>query len=78
MKPTPTAAQLADDVRQAIPGAAITFEPDAALQGLLDQLLRPIDDSCARTEWGWQPAYDQAAIVADFLAELWEHPERYG
>ena len=38
---------------------------------------RHIDDSRARVEWGWQPTYDQAAIVADFLAELQEHPERY-
>jgi threonine 3-dehydrogenase len=78
VKPTPTAVQLADDVREAIPGAMIDFVPDAAVQGLLDQLLRPIDDSRARAEWGWQPVYDQAAIVADFLTELREHPERYG
>jgi threonine 3-dehydrogenase len=76
VKPTPTAAQLADDVRRVIPGAVIDFAPDAAVQGLLDRLLRPIDDSRARVEWGWQPTYDQAAIVADFLAELRQHPER--
>ena len=72
VKPTPTAAQLADSVRQAIPEAQIVFEPDLALQALLDQVLRPLDDSRARAEWGWQPAYDQEAIVADFLAELQE------
>lgn len=77
VKPTPTAAQLADAVRQAIPDAAIEFAPDKNTQALLDQLLRPIDDSRARVEWGWQPVYDQAAIVTDFLAELQDHPERY-
>ena len=77
VKPTPTAAQLAAAVRQVIPDAAIEFAPDESVQALLDQLLRPIDDSRARTEWGWQPVYDQAAIVDDFLAELREHPERY-
>ena len=32
----------------------------------------------ARGEWNWRPAYDQEAIVDDFLAELRDHPERYG
>jgi nucleoside-diphosphate-sugar epimerase len=77
LKPAPTAGQWADSVRRAIPGAAIDFAPDWELQGILDQLLRPVDDGRARAEWGWQPAYDQAAIVADFLAELRQHPERY-
>jgi threonine 3-dehydrogenase len=77
LKPTPTAAQLADTVRRVIPGAAIDFAPNEELQLLLDQLLRPIDDSRARAEWGWQPAYDQAAIVTDFLTELRKYPERY-
>ena len=78
LKPAPTASQLADTVRHTIPGAKIDFAPDWELQLILDQLLRPLDDSRARTEWGWLPAYDQAAIVADFLLELQQHPERYG
>jgi threonine 3-dehydrogenase len=78
VQPTPTAAQLAAEVRRALPGAIIEFKPDEALQQFLNALLKPLDDSCARAEWGWQPAYDQAAIVADFLAELRNHPERYG
>jgi threonine 3-dehydrogenase len=78
VKPTPTAAQLAAEVRRALPGAIIEFKPDEALQQFLNALLKPLDDSRARADWGWQPAYDQAAIVADFLAELRNHPERYG
>jgi threonine 3-dehydrogenase len=76
-KPTPTVGELAELVTKRIPGAAITFAPDPALQALLDQLLRPLDDSRARAEWGWQPAYDLALMVDDFLAELHRHPERY-
>jgi threonine 3-dehydrogenase len=77
MKPTPTARQLAGIVRQKFPGAQIDFQPDPAMQPLLDAILRPLDDGLARAEWGWQPQYDQAAIVDDFLQELKEHPERY-
>ena len=64
VKPTPTAAQLADTVRRAIPGAQINFAPDRELQLILDQLLRPIDDNRARTEWGWQPLYPAGSPVA--------------
>jgi nucleoside-diphosphate-sugar epimerase len=77
IKPTPTAGQLAEIVRSRLPGAQIGFEPNAILQPVIDQVIRPIDDRRARTEWGWEPAYDQEAIVDDFLAEMREHPERY-
>jgi threonine 3-dehydrogenase len=76
-KPTPTAAELADLVRQKIPEAQIDFRPDPQLQAILDQLLRPIDDSRAREEWQWRPAFDQEGIIEDFLLELRVHPERY-
>jgi threonine 3-dehydrogenase len=77
VKPTPTAGKLAEIVRSRIPQAQISFEPNAILQPAIDQVARPIDDRSARAEWSWEPAYDQEAIVDDFLAELREHPERY-
>jgi threonine 3-dehydrogenase len=75
--PTPSARELADIVRAKVPGAAITFTPDPAVQGVLDQLSLPVDDSCARTEWNWRPAYTQEQMVDDFLKELRLHPQRY-
>jgi len=77
VKPTPTAAELAEIVRARIPDAQIDFAPDPDLQPILDELLRPIDDERARAEWGWQPRYDAEAMVDDFLAEMKRHPERY-
>jgi threonine 3-dehydrogenase len=77
VKPTPTAGQLADSVRSRIPGARINFEPNAIMQAVIDQAVRPLDDQRARDEWHWQPAYDQEAIVDDFLAELRDHEQRY-
>ena len=70
VKPTPSAAELADVVRAKIPGAAIDFQPDAAIQELLDDLVRPLDDTRAREEWGWQPTHTVERIVDDFLAAL--------
>jgi threonine 3-dehydrogenase len=77
MEPVPTAGQLAELVQDRVPTARIDFAPDAELQALLDQAVRPIDDRNARAEWGWQPAYGLEAMVDDFLLELRQHPQRY-
>ena len=77
VKPTPSAGELAALVGKRLPDAQITFAPDAQLQAMLDALLRPIDDSRARSEWGWAPTFDQSAIIEDFLAEMAAHPARY-
>jgi len=76
-QPAPTAGELADLVRDRVPGATIDFAPDPELQALVGQLGRPIDDGNARAEWGWQPAYGPGAMVDDFLWELRQHPQRY-
>ena len=75
--PTPSAGELADAVRDKVPGAQIDFKPNPEIQSLLDQILHPIDDSKARDEWGWKPEYTQEQIVDDFLEELKSNPERY-
>jgi nucleoside-diphosphate-sugar epimerase len=77
VKPAPTAGQLAEIVRSRISEARIRFEPEMAFQSVIDQVIRPIDDCRARAEWSWAPAYDQEAIVDDFLVELRDHPKRY-
>ena len=68
-KPPPNAEQLADIVKAKLPTAEITFAPDPQFQPLLDNL-RPLDDTNARTEWGWNPTADYPAMVDDFLHEL--------
>ena len=65
--PTPTAGQLAQAVRARIPDAEISFEPDPT-QGPGRSIT--IDDTTARQEWGWQPAYDLDTMLDDFLEDL--------
>ncbi len=77
LKPTPTIGELGAIVRQKMPGAQIQFKPDPEKQALLKILARPVDDSRARSEWGWNPIFTPEAIVEDFLAEMALHPERY-
>jgi threonine 3-dehydrogenase len=75
--PLPSAGELAERVRTRLPAAQIAFAPDPALQHLLDEILRPVDDRKAQQEWNWQPVYDLDGLVDDFIAELDAHPDRY-
>ena len=77
VKPTPSAGELADLVKAKIPAAQITFKTDPELKKILESLVKPIDDRFAKQEWGWEPKYDQARIIEDFLEELKVHPARY-
>jgi threonine 3-dehydrogenase len=77
VKPTPSAAELADVVRLHVPGAALSFEPDPLVQAILDGTIKPLDDSCARDEWGWSPAYGLDTMVSDFMLEMELNSARY-
>jgi len=68
-RPTPTAGQLADAVRARLPKAEITFDVDPAAVQALSRNLN-LDDSYARNEWGWAPAFDLDAMIDDFLSTL--------
>lgn len=70
VKPSPSAGELVDTVRAKVPGAAIDFQPDPDIQTVLDEMIRPLDDTKARQEWGWQPTHDLERIVDDFLAAV--------
>jgi threonine 3-dehydrogenase len=67
---SPTAAEIAASVGRAIPGVRISFEPDPVRQGILDSWPRALDDTCARTDWGWRAAYDLEAMTADLIPQV--------
>ena len=75
--PTPSAGELADAIRARLPGARIDFHTNLEYQQILDEMLRPLDDSNARSEWGWTPKYDVEAAVSDLINEIALHPQRY-
>jgi nucleoside-diphosphate-sugar epimerase len=62
-------AELAAEIRKHIPDFTCEYEPDFR-QKIADSWPRTIDDSAAREEWGWEPAYDLPAMVADMLEKL--------
>lgn len=61
--------ELAAAIRRHIPSFECTYEPDFR-QAIADSWPRSIDDSAARSEWGWQPAYDLDAMTVDMLSQL--------
>jgi nucleoside-diphosphate-sugar epimerase len=70
-----TAGELAAEIKKHIPGFEVAYEPDFR-QDIADSWPSSIDDSAARAEWGWKPAYDLAKMTEDMLKRLKERHER--
>jgi nucleoside-diphosphate-sugar epimerase len=54
----PSAGELARLVRRAFPAEEITFAPDPRRQAIVDSWPEDVDDTRARRDWGFRPAYD--------------------
>jgi nucleoside-diphosphate-sugar epimerase len=65
-----TPETLADEIRKHIPEFTIDYDVDPIRQAIADSWPESIDDSAARSEWGWQPEYDLAAMTTDMLEKL--------
>jgi nucleoside-diphosphate-sugar epimerase len=64
-----SAGELAAAIKRHVPEFGCTYEPDFR-QAIADSWPCSIDDTAAREEWGWQPAYDLEAMTADMLEKL--------
>jgi len=64
-----TAGELAAEIKKNIPEFTCKYQPDYR-QAIADSWPRSIDDSAARTEWDWKPAYDLASMTKDMLRVL--------
>ena len=49
------------------PDAEISFKPDPKRQTIVDTWPEEIDDSPARTDWGWKPVYGTREVCQDYL-----------
>ena len=65
-----TPERLAAEIRRHLPHFEIDYAVDPVRQRIADSWPRRIDDDAARAEWGWQPRYDLAALVADMLEHM--------
>jgi nucleoside-diphosphate-sugar epimerase len=63
----PSAKEVCDVVTAAFPDATVRFTVDAKRQGIVDSWPAAVDDSAARTDWGFAPRYDFARAFHDYL-----------
>jgi nucleoside-diphosphate-sugar epimerase len=62
-----TPKMLADEIRKHIPEFAINYDIDHVRQAIADSWPNSMDDSCARSEWGWKPEYDLARMTQEMI-----------
>lgn len=61
--------ELAAEIKKHIPDFKISYEPDFR-QKIADSWPRSIDDSEARSQWGWKVEYDLAKMTQDMIENL--------
>jgi nucleoside-diphosphate-sugar epimerase len=64
-----SAAELVAEIQRHLPHFVCDYAPDFR-QAIADSWVDEVDDSQARTDWGWQHQYDLPAIVQDMLKQL--------
>jgi nucleoside-diphosphate-sugar epimerase len=62
-------AEIGAEINRYIPEFKINYEPDYR-QSIADSWPQSIDDSVAKSDWGWKPAFDLAAMTKDMFANI--------
>ncbi len=64
-----TPVEVYSEIKKHLPEMTIEYRPDAR-QAIADSWTETIDDSLAKTDWGWAPKYDMSAMTVDMLKNL--------
>ena len=64
---SPSAQEIRDVVMAAFPSAQISWNNDRKRQGIVDSWPADVDDSAARTDWGFAPRYDFQRAFGEYL-----------
>jgi nucleoside-diphosphate-sugar epimerase len=62
-------AEIATEIKKYIPEFVITYNPDFR-QAIADSWPKSINDSVARIDWGWQPAFGLEEMTEEILTNL--------
>lgn len=63
----PSAEEVAQEVLQVFPSAEIAWRVDLKRQRIVDSWPQDVDDSAARADWGFHPAFDFEAAFREYL-----------
>ena len=61
--------EITEEIKNHIPGFKTIYKPDYR-QMIAESWPRSIDDSVARKDWGWKPAYDLTKMTAEMLDNM--------
>ncbi|KTG33200.1 hypothetical protein cypCar_00016924 [Cyprinus carpio] len=73
-----TPEEVAEEIRKHLPHLRVTYNPDTIRQTIADSWPVRFDDSNARQDWGWKPAYGLSELVTDMLASIREQRTNAG
>ena len=59
-------------IKKHVPAFEMIYDVDPLRQRIADSWPDSLDDTCAREEWGWKPAYDLESMTVDMLEKLRE------
>jgi nucleoside-diphosphate-sugar epimerase len=61
--------EIATEIKKYIPDFSVSYHPDYR-QEIADSWPQSIDDSVARTDWGWKEDYNLERMTKDMLENL--------
>ncbi|XP_061119056.1 L-threonine dehydrogenase 2 [Conger conger] len=73
-----TPEEVAQEIRKHLPHLQVTYRPDPVRQTIADSWPMRFDDSNARRDWGWRPAYQLPELVTDMLEAIRQQRSREG
>ena len=68
--------QIAQEIKKHLPGFTISYQPDYRLQ-IAQSWPESIDDSVARSDWGWKPKYDLPSLTMDMIVNIKKTYSKY-
>jgi nucleoside-diphosphate-sugar epimerase len=68
-----TPEEIYQEILKEMPSFEINYAPDFRQQ-IADSWPRSVDDSVARKDWGWKPAYNLEKMVTDILGHIEAFP----
>uniref|UniRef100_A0A3B3HU67 L-threonine 3-dehydrogenase, mitochondrial n=1 Tax=Oryzias latipes TaxID=8090 RepID=A0A3B3HU67_ORYLA len=68
-----TPEEVAQEIRKHLPHLTVTYNPDSVRQTIADSWPVRFDDSNARRDWGWAPAFGLEELVSDMLISIREN-----
>lgn len=62
--------EIYNAIKKHVPDFEMIYDVDPLKQGIADSWPDSLDDTCAREEWGWKPAFNLDSMTVDMLEKL--------